>query len=71
MNLCGVDCITHIVAFSVGYVCNKTLGFAEFLADEFDDIDVLHLVVTADIVYFSDSSFVNYKIDGLAVIFYI
>ena len=71
MDLCGVDRITHIVALSVCYVCDKAFGFSEFLADKLNDIDVSHFVMTAYIVYFSDSSVVDHEVDCLTVVFYV
>lgn len=71
MNLGRVDGITHIVTLSVGYVCDEALGFTQFFANKFYDVDISHFVMTADIVYFSDSALVDYEVDCLAVILYI
>ena len=71
MDLGRVDRITHIMSFTVGHIGDQTFRLAQFLADQLHDIDVLHLVVSADIVYLTDASFVDHQIDRLAVIFHI
>ena len=71
MDLCGIDRITHIMTLTVSYICDKGFRFSQFLADELDDIDISHLVVAADVIDFTDCSFVNDEIYCPAVIFYI
>ena len=68
VNLGRVDCVAQVVALAVGYVCNEALGFAELLADELYDVDVRHLVVTADVVDLADSALVDDEVNRLAVV---
>ena len=39
------------MTFTVCYMRNQALRFAKFPADHLDDIDILLLIVSADIVY--------------------
>ena len=71
MDLGRVDGITHIMAFTVCYVCDQAFRFAKFLADDLNDIDICHFVMSAYIVNFADTSFVDDQVDSAAVIFYI
>ncbi|BFQ95212.1 hypothetical protein SMUE_04880 [Enterococcus cecorum] len=43
----------------------------QFFTNQVNNIDVLHLIVSAYVVDFTYASFVDDKVDGLAVIFYI
>lgn len=66
--LCGVDSIAHVVTLAVGDMGDEALRLAERLADYLYDVDVLHLVVTADVVHLADSTLVDDQIDSTAVI---
>ena len=50
---------------------DQAFRLAQLLTDELDDIDVLHFIVTTDIIYFTNTTVMNDQIDCLAVIFYI
>ena len=71
VDLGRVDGITHIVALTVGDIGNQTLRLAQFLADQLNNVDVLHLIVTAHVVDFADLAVVDDEIDCLAVILHI
>ena len=66
MDLRGIDGIAQVMALAVGNEGDQILGLAEFLDDQFYDIDVGHLIVTAHIIYLADSSLVDDQINGLA-----
>ena len=68
MNLRGVDRVTHIVTFAVGNERDKAFGFAEFLTDQFDDVDILHFVMPADVVHFAHFALVDNEVDRFAMI---
>ena len=57
------------MAFAVGHVGDQAFRFAKLLADDLYDIDVLHLVVSADVVDFADTTLVDDQVNGTAVIF--
>ena len=63
-----VDGIAHIVTLSVGNKGYKAFWFAESMAYQFYDVDILHLVVTADVVHFANRSVMYDKVDRTAVI---
>ena len=71
MDLGRVDRITHIMAFTVCNVCDQAFRFAKFFADDLNDINVCHFIVSADVVNFSNTSFVDDQVDCAAMIFYI
>ena len=59
MNLRRIDCVAHIMTFAVGYVRNQTLRLAQLFANQLDDINIAHLIMTADIVHLTSSAFMN------------
>lgn len=69
MNLRRVDRIATVVPLAIGNVRDQTFRLAELFADDLDDVDVSHFVMTADVVHLSDASFVNDQIDRATVIF--
>ena len=71
MDLGRVDGVTHVVALAVSNVSDQAFRLAQLLTDELDDIDILHLVVAADVVNLTDTALVDDQVDGLAVILYI
>ena len=68
MDLGRVDSVAHVMAFTVCYMCDQAFRFAKLLADQFYDIDVFHLVMSAYIVNLAYTSFVDDQVDGTAVI---
>ncbi len=69
VNLCRVNRVAHVMAFAVGHVGDQAFRLAKLLADDLYDIDVLHLVVSADVVDFADTTLVDDQVNGTAVIF--
>ena len=50
VNLCWVDCVTHIMALTVSYECDKALRLIELLADNLYDFKVCLLIVSTYVV---------------------
>ena len=79
LQLAGVDGVTHIVTLSIGNISNQiqvsTLRATEQsingLDNHLDDIDVLPLVETADVVSLGNLTLVENHIDGTGMIHYI
>lgn len=71
VNLGGVDGVAHIVTLAVGNMDDEAFGLAQCLADELDDVDVLHLVVAAHIVDLTHTTLADDQVDGTAVILHI
>ena len=68
MDLGRVDRVTHIVALAVRNISDQALGLAELTADDLNDIDILHLIVSADIVHLAHAALVDHKVDGTAMV---
>lgn len=71
MNFRGINGIAAVVAFSVRYIGNKAFRFTQFFEDELDQIYVCHFIMAADVVEFTDFSFLKNQVDGAAVVFYV
>ena len=79
LELARIDGVTHIVTLSVCYISNQiqicTLRATEQsingLDNHLDDIDVLPLVETADVVSLGNLTLVENHIDGTGMIHYI
>ena len=79
LQLSRVDGITHIVTLSISYVGDEVhiLAFLSAeqsingLNDHLDDIDVLPLVETADVISLGNLTLVENHIDGTGMIYYI
>ena len=79
LKLARVDGVTHIVTLSVGYVSDEVHILAFFSAeqtvnsldDHLDDINVLPLVETTDVVSLGNLALVENHIDGTGMIYYI
>ena len=68
VDLGRIDGIAHIVSFSVLHMLDQALRLTEIFTDEFHDIDIFHLVVSADVVDFADGSVAQDQINRLTVI---
>ena len=55
VDLGRIDGITHIMTLTVANMGNQALRLAQLLADDLYDFDVLLLVVTADVVNFTNT----------------
>ena len=79
LELARIDGITHIVPLSAGYISNQiqvsTLRATEqsinSLDNHLDDVDILPLVETADVVSLGNLTLVENHIDGTGMIHYI
>ena len=79
LQLSRVDGITHIVTLSVCYISDEVHILAFLSAEQtvnsldnhLDDIDVLPLVETADVVSLGNLTLVENQIDGTGMIYYI
>ena len=71
VDLCGINRIPLIVSLPVRHMSDQALRFAERLADQTDDINVAHLIVSADVVNLSYPSLPDDQVDRLAVIFHV
>ena len=79
LQLSGVNSITHIVTLSVCYISNQiqvsTLRATEqsinSLDDHLDDIDILPLVETANVVSLGNLALMENHINGTGMIYYI
>ena len=79
LQLSRVDGVTHIVTLSVGYISDEIHILAFLSAEQsingldnhLDDIDVLPLVETADVVSLGNLTLVENHIDGTGMIHYI
>ena len=68
MNLCRIDCVTHIVSCTVLNVCDKILALAKLLQNDLYNVDISHFVVSTDVVNLANSTLVNNKVDSTAVV---
>ena len=79
LELARIDGVTHIVTLSVCYISNQiqvsTLRATEQsingLDNHLDDVDVLPLVKTADVISLGNLTLVENHIDGTGMIYYI
>ena len=68
MDLGGVNGVAHVVALAVSHMSDQALGLTQLGADQLDDIDVLHLIVAADVVDLALAALTHDQVDGLAVV---
>ena len=55
------------MTFSVRYIGDQAFRLTQFFTDDFYDIDVFHLIVTTDVIYFADTTVVDDQVDRFAV----
>ena len=68
VDLGRVDGVAHVVPLAVGDKGDEGLRLSERVADELDNIEVLHLVVAAYVVDLTLSALADDEIDRAAVI---
>ena len=68
VNLGRIDGIAHVMSLAVLYVLDQALRLAEIFTDEFYDINIFHLIVSTNVVDFSDGSVAQDQINRLTVI---
>ena len=56
------------MAFTVCNICDEAFRFAKFFTDNLYDFDICLFIMSADIVYFTDTSVVDDQVDRLAVV---
>ena len=79
LKLARIDGVTHIVTLSVSYISDEVHILAFLSAEQsinsldnhLDDIDVLPLVETADVVSLGNLTLVENHINGTGMIYYI
>ena len=71
IDLCRVDRISHIMTFAVCNISDQAFRFAKLFADHFYNVNIPHLIVTANIINLSHSAFMNDQVYCPAMIFYI
>ena len=71
MNLSRINRITHIVTFTIRYMCDQTLRFAKLLADDLYNVDILLLIVSTDIINLTNTTVMDNQINRFAVILHI
>ena len=57
------------MTLTVANMGDQALRLAQFLTDDFHDLDVLLFIMTANIVNFTNTTLVDNQINGLAVVF--
>ena len=57
------------MTLSVCNICDQTFRLAKLLAYQLYNINVLHLIVTAYIIHFTDSTLMYDKVNSFAMIF--
>ena len=68
MDLGGIDRVALVMSLAVRHIFDQALGLSELRADQLYNINIAHLVVTADIVDFPDAASAEDHIDRLAVV---
>lgn len=83
LDLVRCDGITAVMALAVFYISDQILAHKRFsrislrkhllqsIQNDVDDLDVLFLIVSADVVGLEETAFLLYHIDSLGVILYI
>ena len=71
MDLAGIDGIAQIMTLPVFHIGDQALWLTQSMADQFHNVNIAHLVVTADVIDLPCPAFANNQIDRLAVILYI
>ena len=59
MYLRRINRVSHIMPFSVSYVCNQTIWLIEIIANQTYNIYVSHFIVSAYVIYLADFSAMN------------
>lgn len=69
VDLGWVDSVTLVVTLAVSNVFDQGVRLVQVVADQLNDVDVMHFVVAADVVDFTNRPLFQNEIDGLAVVF--
>ena len=57
------------MTFAVGNMMDEAFRFAQFFANQFNDVDIPHFIVAADVIDFADTSLLKDEVDGPAMVF--
>ncbi len=68
MYLCRVDSIAYIMTFAITHISNQTFGLTKMIANKLNNINISHLIMSADIINLACSVLMNNEVNGLAVI---
>ena len=69
MDFRRVDGIAAVMAFTVRDMVDEAFRFAQFFANQFDDVDISHFIMAADIIDFADMALLEDEVDGPAMVF--
>ena len=69
MDFRRVDGVAAVMAFTVRDMMDEAFRFAQFFANQFDDVDIPHFIVAADVIDFADTAFLEDEVDGPAMVF--
>ena len=64
-----VDGIATVMPFTVRDMMDEAFRFAQFFANQFNDVDILHFIVAADVIDFADTALLENEVDGPAMVF--
>ena len=69
MDFRRVDGVAAVMTFAVGNMMDEAFRLAQCFANQFDDVDVLHFIVAADIIDFADAALLEDEVDGPTMVF--
>ena len=69
MDFRRVDGVAPVMAFTVRDMVDEAFRFAQFFANQFNDVDIPHFIVTADVIDFADTALLEDEVDGPAMVF--
>ena len=56
---------------AIRHISDQTLRLTKLFTDDLYNINIFHLIVSANVVNLSHTSFVDDKVNGLAVVFHV
>ena len=69
MDFRRVDSVAPVMTFAVGNMMDEAFRLVQCFANQFDDVDVLHFIVAADIIDFADAALLEDEVDGPTMVF--
>lgn len=69
MDFRRVDGVAAVMAFTVRNMMDEAFRFAQFFANQFDDVDIPHFIMAADVIDFADTALLEDEVDGSAMVF--
>lgn len=64
-----VNGVAAVMAFTVRDMVDEAFWFAQFFANQFDDVDISHFIMAADVINFADTALLEDEVDGPAMVF--